>query len=266
MPPAQDLPLAQYLAPQAAFGPPPGYPTAPQTAFGPPPGYPTPPQPEFGPPPGYAPGPPGYAPGTYPIQPGFGQPAFGPAPYPASGWMPPQPGPWVPAPYPPAGPGFQPWYGGFAYAPAGPGPGLLWGGVGIRFAALLIDMVLVFFVLVAAGMLMGAFGLTSASGGADSPAAAALALAAWLFIVIYHPACWYIFGATAGQRALGLRVVRLYDGQELGIGAVLVRYVIFLVVTIVFPLGLVSAYLAANDPYKRAWQDDVARSIVVRRL
>jgi len=36
-------------------------------------------------------------------------------------------------------------------------------------------------------------------------------------------------------------------------------------VTIAIPLGIISAVMAAQDPFKRAWHDEVARSIVVRR-
>ena len=255
MPPVQDLPPAQDLPPTPDVPPQPGFVP---TGYAPS-GY-APPQPGFGPP-GYAPPATGFGPPPYPIQPRFGPPDFGPAPYPASGWLPAQSGRWDWAPYPPTGWGFGPAW----YVPPGPGPGLLWGGVGIRFAALLIDMVVVVGGLFAVSMVMSAFDLASASGRSDSFGAAALALAAWLFILIYHPACWYIFGATAGKRVLGLRVVRAYDGRELGISAVLVRYAIFLVVTVLFPLGIVSAYMTANDPFKRAWHDDVSRSIVVRR-
>jgi uncharacterized RDD family membrane protein YckC len=87
-----------------------------------------------------------------------------------------------------------------------------------------------------------------------------------LFALIYHPACWYVFGATLGQKALGLRVAQACNGGPLGIGGVLVRYLIFSVVTVVFPLGIVSAVMAADDPFKRAWHDEVARSVVVRRV
>ena len=93
----------------------------------------------------------------------------------------------------------------------------------------------------------------------------AIPAAALLFVLVYNPACWYIFGATPGQKALGLRVAQASDGQSLGIGAVLVRYLIFFMVTLAFPLGVVSAAIASKDPFKRAWHDELARSVVVRK-
>jgi uncharacterized RDD family membrane protein YckC len=89
----------------------------------------------------------------------------------------------------------------------------------------------------------------------------------WLLCALaYHPACWYVFGATPGQKALSLRVVRAYDGAPLSLGAVLVRYLLFFLVTVLFPLGIVSGILAINDPFKRTWHDQVARSVVVKRV
>ena len=82
----------------------------------------------------------------------------------------------------------------------------------------------------------------------------------------YHPAAWYIFEGSIGQRMLGLRVVRAGDGQSLGFGAVTLRYIIFSVVTLCFPLGIISGVIASGNPMKRAWQDDAAGSVVVRKL
>jgi uncharacterized RDD family membrane protein YckC len=95
-----------------------------------------------------------------------------------------------------------------------------------------------------------------------------VAVAAWTWMALvfgYHPACWYFFRATPGQRALGLKVVRLSDGTRLGVVGVLVRFLIFSVETLMPPLGLVSAITASKDPFKRAWHDEAAGSVVVQR-
>jgi uncharacterized RDD family membrane protein YckC len=148
----------------------------------------------------------------------------------------------------------------------GPAPGLLWGGVSARFGALAVDAVILLCTVFALGLIASATGLTGASNQqAQSPAASAVYLAWWLLMLIYQPAFWYVFGATPGQTALGLRIARASDGGPLGAGAVIVRYLIFSVVIVAFPLGLISAIVAAKDPYKRAWHDEVARSVVVRR-
>jgi uncharacterized RDD family membrane protein YckC len=129
-----------------------------------------------------------------------------------------------------------------------------------------VDAVVLFCSVFALGLITSATGLTRASSQEAQPAAATAVYLAWWFLtLIYHPVFWYVFGATPGQTVLGLRIARASDGGPLGAGAVVVRYLVFSVVTVVFPLGLISAIVATNDPYKRAWHDEVARSVVVRR-
>jgi uncharacterized RDD family membrane protein YckC len=171
----------------------------------------------------------------------------------------------MPPIYPPGGWGYQPSYAPPILLPPGPEPGLAWGGIGARFGALVIDAVIIVVALFVAGFAMSAFGTASSAGKAESPEATALALVWMLFALIYHPVFWYLFGATPGQKVLRLRVAQASTGESLDIGAVLVRYVIFSFVTLAIPLGIISAVMASQDPFKRAWHDEVARSIVVRR-
>jgi uncharacterized RDD family membrane protein YckC len=129
----------------------------------------------------------------------------------------------------------------------------------------LIDAVIVIGVLFVLGGLIGAVAGPGSGIADQSIPVLALSLGFWLFALVYHPVCWYVFEATPGQKAVGLRVVRASDGQALGLGAVLVRYLIFFIVTVLLPLAIISALMAANDPFKRAWHDQLARSVVVRR-
>jgi uncharacterized RDD family membrane protein YckC len=151
-----------------------------------------------------------------------------------------------------------------SYGLPGPGPGLVWGGVQARFGALLIDGILIVVALFAVGLAMSA-AFPAATSDSQTPTAVALALGWWLFALVYHPVCWYLFGASLGQKALGLRIARASSGAPIGIGEVLARYLIFSFVTIAIPLGIISAVMTAQDPFKRAWHDEVARTIVVRR-
>jgi uncharacterized RDD family membrane protein YckC len=159
-----------------------------------------------------------------------------------------------------------------ASATPGPTPGLVWGGVWTRLAALLIDLLLVggslFVVFVLIAMVSvttsDAAGSASRSGSSSSPVATAVALIWWILALMYHPACWYVLGASVGQKLMGLRLARASDGRALGLGAVLTRYAIFLIVTLIFPLAIISGIMAARDPFKRAWHDKVARSVVVK--
>jgi uncharacterized RDD family membrane protein YckC len=210
--------------------------------------------------------PPGQPPGQWQpaaSQPEMSQPASPwQAPYPAPGW-PGQSSPWgAAAPYPSTGWGYQPAFWPGAYPPPGPIPGVRWGGVGARFGALVIDFIILVASLFALSMAMVSMGLSAEN---DPQAMTLVSIVWWLLVLMYHPACWYAFGASAGQKALGLRVARASDGQALGIGGVLARFLVFASVTVVIPLGLISAVMAAQDPYKRAWHDQVARSVVVGR-
>ena len=143
------------------------------------------------------------------------------------------------------------------------GAGYSPGGIGLRLGALLIDAAFVFATAIVASLLIAMVG---GPGTDTTPAAMAISLL-WLFFVLsYHPASWYVFDCTIGQRALGLRVRRRSDGQSLGFGAVNIRYLIFCVETLIFPLGIIAAAMAASDPIKRTWHDEAAGSVVVKRL
>jgi hypothetical protein len=52
--------------------------------------------------------------------------------------------------------------------------------------------------------------------------------------------------------------------MKLGLGAILIRYIIFIVATGTVLLGIIAAGMAARDQFKRAWHDKVARSVVVK--
>jgi uncharacterized RDD family membrane protein YckC len=174
--------------------------------------------------------------------------------------------------YPPTGPGIAPpWpyptgFGFVPYVPAGPAPGVGWAGIGVRFAALLIDIVLMIVTYFGVVLVVENAGLGRYVRGSYvySQTATALVLVWFAFAIAYHPFCWYFSGRSLGQRALGLRVVRASDGLKLGLGAILIRYIIFIVTTGTVLLGIIAAGMAARDPFKRAWHDKVARSVVVK--
>jgi hypothetical protein len=153
---------------------------------------------------------------------------------------------------------------GFTTLPPSPfGAGYIPGGIGLRCVALIIDAAFVLATMLLADLLII---LADGASTETTPAAMAISLL-WIFFVLsYHPASWYVFDCTLGQRALGLRVRRRSDGQSLGFGAVNVRYVVFCVETLLFPLGIIAGAMAANDPMKRVWHDEAAGSVVVRRL
>ena len=203
---------------------------------------------------------------TYPTQPGWYAQGSGQPHYPTPTWGPQPHQPGMPTAY------WQPAWGyGTGFAPAlsvavGPQPGLEWGGVGARFWALIADV----FVFVGMFMVwaMGTAALGIPTREVDGVSPPGTMWFVWFLIImtlIYHPVCWYLWGGSPGQKALGLRVARSSNGERLGVGAVLIRYLVFSVVTLLVPLGIISAIVTANDPFKRAWHDTVARSVIVRR-
>jgi uncharacterized RDD family membrane protein YckC len=250
---APGYPQAPGYAPPG-YGPQPGYPPA---GFGPQPGYPPPPGPGYGPQPGYPP--PGYGPsGAY-------QPGGWPPPAGNPGW---QPGPQAGWP-PPGAPGY-----GFA-APAwplgpaefGPAPGIVWGDIGRRIGAVLIDGVLMVVALVVAGLIAGGFGITQYADRTVYSTGATVASLAWfVLLVVYHPIGWWAFQGTFGMRVLGLRVVQARDGNSLGIGQTMIRYLLWAICTVTIIPGIIAGAVANDRPGKRTWWDNAAGSVVTRHI
>ena len=149
----------------------------------------------------------------------------------------------------------------------GPAPGLTWGGIGARVAAMLIDFVIMFVALIITELIAEAFGIQHYAyrDSVYSSGAAATYVVFFILLIAYPPTCWWAFQSTVGQRALGLRVVRASDGSSLGIGSTTVRFLLWAICTITVILGIIAAAMANDNPQKRTWWDDAAGSVVVRR-
>lgn len=232
-----------------------------------------PPAPTSQPGPGYPP--PGYAGFGYPTQPAYA-PGRG---YPPPAGYPPQPGygPYGAQPPPYGGPFGPPVYGGpgFGYGaplwaapavPPGPAAGLVWAGMGIRFAALIIDSVVEVVAFFVGALIAYAAGYQEHGPNPGySPAGVAILWITFAVLVAYTPSCWWAFRGTIGQRLIGLQVLRAADGESLSAGATTIRYLIWLVCTCTVVIGIVAAIVASEKPDKRTWLDDGAGSVVVRR-
>ncbi len=214
--------------PQQPGGAPGGSPGAPPPAQG---GFGQ--QPPAGPPGGWPPPPPGYPPQPgYPPLPGYSQQGFPPSPgYPPPPGYPggyPLPG-YYPPPYgqPPMGYGYPPRYAGF------------W----IRFAAYLIDAIILtgLVILCLIVVFVGWIALPFVALG-------------------YMPYLWWKRGATFGQSALGLRVVREQDGGPIDGGQAFIRLIGWFVSAWVLYLGLI---WVAFEPRKRGWHDMMAGTVVI---
>jgi uncharacterized RDD family membrane protein YckC len=192
--------------------------------------------------------------------------AAAPAPYPPYPPAPYPPAPYPPAPYPPP----ASWNPGIvAYslptAPPGPAPGVLWATVTQRLGALALDVGIAIGTLILVAVLITALGTRSVYGvETATPTGVAIDWLWLLFMFLYHPFCWWRFGATPGQKAAGLRVVRESDGRPLKLRAVALRYALFFTLTVTVVPGIVAGLAAASEPRKRAWHDEASGSVVIK--
>jgi uncharacterized RDD family membrane protein YckC len=123
-----------------------------------------------------------------------------------------------------------------------------------------------FLALIVAGLIAQAFGVQrNGSSSASSTGATVISLLWFLFLVAYHPTCWWAFQGTLGQRVLGLRVVRATDGGALGVGETTIRYLLFAICTVTIVPGLIAAAVAGDKLDRRTWWDDAAGSVVVKQ-
>ncbi|HEX7612179.1 MAG TPA: RDD family protein [Candidatus Limnocylindrales bacterium] len=179
------------------------------------------------------------------------QPGWGPPPSPQPGWTPPsQPGypppygqPYGQPGYPPAG--YQPPYG---YPPVGYGYPPRYAGFWIRFVAAFIDgLILVALIFVCAITVVGILAIPFVYFG-------------------YRPYLWWKRGATFGQSAVAVSVVRAIDGGPIDGGMATVRALIYYLETFgvyLLFVGLLGFIWAAFDDRKQAWHDKAAGTVVI---
>jgi uncharacterized RDD family membrane protein YckC len=196
-----------------------------------------------------------------------------PAQAPAVAWGPP-PGTTAPVPW------------AVAEAPVRPPPpGTAYAGVGIRFLALILDLVpLCILGIVVVGPVLADLFTTMAdalparpSVGRDigpefqaamadamTSAAPGLLRASALFQLgglLYIAGSWLAFSRSPAMALLGIRIVREEDGGRLNVARVAVRYGGYLLSALPFLLGFAWALF---DNRKQTWHDKLAGTVVVR--
>jgi len=79
------------------------------------------------------------------------------------------------------------------------------------------------------------------------------------------PVMWWKKGATVGQKALGLKVVRAADGGPVDGMMAFIRFIVFMLESIgsYVLIGLFGFIWAAFEPRKRAWHDMAAGTVVI---
>jgi uncharacterized RDD family membrane protein YckC len=146
---------------------------------------------------------------------------------------------------------------------AAPGSDIAYSGWWRRAAALLIDTILIWVVVVALFAL--AFGIAEVSGNAG-----AILLIVAIVAAIAGP-IWYTIwatgrepGQTVGKKALGIRVRHAEQDRAIGYGPSTGRYLITIAFGFFVIPALVDYLWPLWDGRKQALHDKVANSIVVR--
>ncbi|MEU3951107.1 RDD family protein [Streptomyces achromogenes] len=186
----------------------------------------------------------------------------------------------------PQAPGLPPQGGGYGYpqapgVPGGAGPRVA--SMGRRFGARLIDAVVfgvVYGILVAIGVagIVGearkcdtsAVDYQSCVDNAGSGIAGGLAAAIGVMAVIGLVYEWLmtgLFGATLGKLAVGIRVVKVENGQKPGLGKSFLRWIIPIVGSFACGIGQLVVYLSPfwdKSGRQQGWHDKAASTMVVQ--
>ena len=138
-------------------------------------------------------------------------------------------------------------------------------GIPLRFVAVLLDAVIVFFPAgIIVGLLFGG-GWTETGNGYANAGIDLGGKAAWVLLalgVAYYVLCEAATGATLGKRMAGIHVVG-EDGERLTFEASLVRNLLRLVDSLFF--YLVGGIFALTSPHGQRLGDRAAHTLVVRR-
>ncbi|MCH7388019.1 RDD family protein [Acinetobacter modestus] len=130
-------------------------------------------------------------------------------------------------------------------------------GFWIRFAASIIDNIIIFVALIPIVMLLGWESTYSSrlSSGID-----------WLWqilVAVFFVFCWVKFAGTPGKRLLRLKVLDERTGENITVGQGIIRYIGYFPAILVLFIGLI---WVAFDSKKQGWHDKMAKTVVVREL
>lgn len=130
-------------------------------------------------------------------------------------------------------------------------------GFWIRFAASIIDNIIIFVALIPIAMLLGWESTYSSrlSSGID-----------WLWqilVAVFFIFCWVKFAGTPGKRLLRLKVLDERTGENITVGQGIIRYIGYFPAILVLFIGLI---WVAFDSKKQGWHDKMAKTVVVREL
>jgi len=140
---------------------------------------------------------------------------------------------------------------------AGQAPWIAFGGFWIRFAAYIIDGLILTLIGIVLGVMFGVVFRSSVDA-----AQGLLSLISLVVSIGYFVWSWVRSGSTPGMNLLGLRVVRDADGGPISWGRALLRYLGIVISTLALFIGLI---WVAFDKRKRGWHDLIAGTVVIRK-
>jgi uncharacterized RDD family membrane protein YckC len=164
---------------------------------------------------------------------------------------------------------------------------LAYAGAGVRFIALLIDLVALVILLFAAGLILGIIEVATGSTGSLGQSTTEAVIAQALFTILsfaYFTLGWVQMRSTLGQRLLRIQVGRAADGASLTWGQASVRWLLLTL----GPLGVIAAAASETvagivgllalgwwiallvstivDPLNRGFHDRLSNALVVQRV
>ena len=149
------------------------------------------------------------------------------------------------------------------FAPTvGPAPGMAYAGFWMRFLALIIDSILLFIIFFIGGRLF-VKGIDYGNGNIVITEGQWWWAVWGIFSVLYYPVTWALLGETIGHRVLGMEIRRVEDGQRPNAGQVIVRYLGYILSSLIICIGFI---IAAFDPRKQGLHDKIANTVVVRKV
>ena len=152
----------------------------------------------------------------------------------------------------------------YRVAPSAPSQ-VPYAGFWIRFAAFVIDNVILSIALVVFEVVIGIVAgiLLRVAGNVNGPSQSffnLFTIILYLLSILYYIYYWGT-GSTPGMRRFGIKIVDANTGQPIGFGRSTIRYAGYVISILVCYIGLI---WAAFDPKKQGWHDKLANSVVIR--
>jgi|GEM_PF-454296 len=136
-------------------------------------------------------------------------------------------------------------------------------GFGRRFVAYFVDGIILWVIQVGISI-CGGISIASVAGGNEDALATLNLFLTCISLLIsagYFVVFWASTGQTPGKMALGIKVIGT-DGSPVSWGKAILRYIGYIISSLVLSLGFI---WAAFDARRQGWHDKIAGTYVVRK-